>query len=292
MGLKIYIFGSGSAGQRYYQLAKKNGLEPYFLRDSDQFTVERESQLYKCLNWKQVEPNNYVIVADQTYRRKATYDRINFLKPKILLIEKPLYYNRETKNSLDALVAEIQSIKTGDQYYFDDLLEKYCETETGRQIQIEYIEYIGNITKGNINSYAVSQYGGGAKWTFSHSLFVALLFLTKKFPYINYDMISISQYKDEINVATYKFEYEDYEFLITNKFSGQPSDKFFQLFDNAGFLIDFNERKIFQENNLYYKSNLTRIDLIEKTFLTNSIFEIREQFYLSYKTCQLLGNIL
>ncbi|MEL0215173.1 MAG: hypothetical protein VW948_05285 [Burkholderiaceae bacterium] len=291
MGLKIYIFGSGSAGQRYYHLAKKNGLEPYFLRDSDQSTIERESQLYSCLHWEQVERGNYVVIADQTYRRKANYDRVKLLAPEILLIEKPIYYNRDTRNSLDALVPEMQSIKTGDQYFFDDLLQKYGESETGRQIKIDYIDYIGNITKGNINSYAVSQDGGGAKWTLTHTLFVSLLFLTKKFAFINYDSISILQYRDEKKIAIYKFEYKGYEFLITVKFSEQPSDKIFQLVDNAGCLVDFNGRKIFKDGNFYYKSDFSRTDLIEKTFLTNSMSEMRDQFYLSYKTCQLLGSI-
>lgn len=279
MGINVYIFGSGASAQRYYKIAEKFGCSPCLVRfslaDGEARYVERYGEQYKAVGVDSVPHNQLIILADATRNRPANLKHCLALCPKGLLVEKPIFFEQRSQFYVEKIRATC-NVVTGDQYFYDDLVSKIHDSGC-RALRIEYIESMDNVTKGRQDSYAQDPFGGGAKWTFSHSVFISIYLIFLKFGVEAIGQVEIFVRHDDI----YNFEativYSDFCVEINNRFTRDDEKKFLATaMDGAFEYVDFNARSFRAKDSSVIESPFLRIDLIEQTF--SELLRERDEF--------------
>ena len=292
MDLIVGIFGSGSAALRYFEILSKIGVQCVFIREDNEKLV-RDNSTYPTVHFKNLKRVNSVIIASSTEKR---YSHIRYTLDagiKHLLIEKPLFTMEKEADLISSLGPNDYILHSGDQYFYDDLLDELSKVPNAKSIKVEFSEYIQNVTKGRKDSYALVPGSGGAKWTFSHSLFVVLLYLYKLDPKSDLESSRVIATTETLKKFQCQISYNGLMVSLNNKFLEFNSPKCFQMvvecFDGSVYVCDFVKRAITCKSKVIFSSNFSRYDLIEKATRNFILQRKNSQFYLSNITSRILG---
>ena len=291
--MKIGIFGSGSAALRYYKILRENNVEALLIRD-DLSKITRNGLVYPVIRNSNLQTLDSVIIASRTDKRLKHIEMAIKANIKHFLIEKPIFTNLEEEEKLFHVKSIDYSFYTGDQYYYDDLLDQIPKELIIKEIEIIYSENINKVTKGRLDSYALNPNSGGAKWTFSHSLFVAVEYLKRSNIKKNFSDAFKNSLRDELNHFEVEYKFSNLKVRIKNIFHENDSASLFQMnifnYQGVKFVYDFNDRCIICDGEVIYKSQLSRLDLIDRNVQGFLAKKYNDQFITSYEVSRLLGD--
>lgn len=295
MDLRVGIFGSGSAAVRYYDILKQINIDAYFVRESNE-TLIRNSKIYPVIEKSKISELTSIIIAADTQKRYHNLHCCIDKEVRHLLIEKPIFTRMKEAKLIDKLSRTGCDLYTGDQFYYDDLIDKAVSLGMPKSINIEFVEFIENVTKGRAQSYALSKIFGGPKWTFSHSSMVLYLYLLRLNIIKLGSMPELNIFTDNAVEFFGKIKFQCFDVDIRNKFSNDDSKNEFKLtislYNGDIVCCDFVNRYIELNGSIHYKSNYSRYDLI-KIQTENFVKKIKNnQFKISYENSKLLGGLL